>query len=175
MPSSVGHGLAGLAVVWFLEALRAGRRLPPAPARGLAAVCLLLAVVPDLDIVTTAHRGPSHSLGAVLAVAGTAAAVAARRRLPPLFVGTACGLAYASHLLLDWLGRDRTAPSGIMALWPFSTRHFLSGADLFLGISRRYWNPQEFIAVNLWSIAWELVLLLPVAALAYWMAKGRSR
>ena len=158
MPSPIGHGLAGVSVAW-LATPRAGR--------SLAIACALLAASPDIDVLFGSHRGPTHSLAAVVLVSAAAAMFATARKLPAARVAAACGLAYASHLVLDWLGKDSATPYGIMALWPFSSQYFSSGADLFLEISRRYWNRDEFILGNLRSLILELALLLPTAALAY--------
>jgi membrane-bound metal-dependent hydrolase YbcI (DUF457 family) len=174
MPSSVGHGLMGLSLTWFLAFLR-GARVPPlsrAQQRTLALVCAALAVVPDIDVLFAVHRGPTHSLGAVLLVSLTAAGVAWWRRLPVALVAASCGLAYASHLGLDWLGKDSRTPRGIMLFWPWSAAYYTSGADLFLEISRRYWLPEEVIWGNLRSIAWELILLTPIAVIA-WRLRNR--
>jgi hypothetical protein len=75
----------------------------------------------------------------------------------------AVAVAYASHTLLDWLGRDTSPPFGIMALWPFDRGHYESGLHLFLPISRRYWLP-EFWVGNLRALARELLILLPIGA-----------
>jgi LexA-binding, inner membrane-associated putative hydrolase len=136
--------------------------------------CAFLAALPDIDVLFGSHRGPTHSLGAALLVAACAAAWARQRRMPALRIGTACGVAYSSHLLLDWLGKDTAPPFGIMALWPWSSAYYSSGANLFLEISRRYWNAGEFIAGNLRSVAWELILLAPIALLCYWIASMAS-
>ena len=54
-------------------------------------------------------------------------------------VGLACGLAWSSHILLDWLGADANPPYGVQAFWPFSDTWFISGVDVFPGTERR--NP----------------------------------
>lgn len=137
--------------------------------------CAVLPLLPDLDILVGIHRGPAHSLGAALLVGGLAGAVAVGRRLPVTTVAAMCSLAYASHVLLDWLGRDRSSPSGLMALWPWSSAFYKSGLDLFLDVERRYWLVNAFVFDNLRAVAWELLLLLPVAALAWWMGAGKGR
>ena len=71
--------------------------------------------------------------------------------------------------MLDWLGKDTAPPFGLPALWPFSSRYYISGADLFMEISRRYWKPDEFIIGNLKAGGWELLVLGPIAALAWYM------
>jgi membrane-bound metal-dependent hydrolase YbcI (DUF457 family) len=165
MPSPIGHGLAGLLTTWVTA---------PRARWSLALAGALLAALPDVDVLFGGHRGSTHSLGAIMVVSAAAAAFAAVRRLPIGRVVTVCSLAYASHLLLDWLGKDTATPYGVMVFWPFSSRYYSSGANLFLEISRRYWKPDEFILGNLRSIGWELALLLPIAALAWWIKRQKT-
>lgn len=165
MPSSIGHGLAGMSTTWATM---------PRARWSLAIAGALFAALPDVDVLFGGHRGSTHSLGAVALVTAAAALFAALRRLPIARLAAVCGLAYASHLLLDWLGKDSAAPYGIMAFWPLSSRYYSSGANLFLEISRRYWKPDEFILGNLRSIGLELALLLPVAGLTWWIKKAMS-
>jgi len=176
MPSPIGHCLAGLSVAWSLHPLGPIRRLAPRARARLVLACAALPVLPDLDILVGAHRGPSHSLGVALIVAMVAAAVAGRKRLPPSAVTSValmCGLAYATHLLLDWLGRDSSTPVGLMALWPWSSTFYHSGADVFFDVERRYWLVDRFIFGNMRAIGWEVVVLLPLAGLAWWVGEGR--
>ena len=188
MPTPIGHALAGLATAWVADALAPMPRRPasqaPSGSRfaalggGLAVACAALAAAPDVDIFVGSHRAFSHSVGA-LAVVGLLAGILARRwRMPPIRTAVTCVAAYATHPLLDWLGTDTALPRGIMVLWPVSPAYYTSGVDLFLKISRSYWKADEFIIGNLQSLAWELVVLLPVAAVAWWVRKralaGRS-
>jgi hypothetical protein len=61
-----------------------------------------------------------------------------------------------------------------MALWPFSTRFFLSGYDLFGEVSRRYWRLDEFVVWNLTALMWELVVLTPLLVVAWIVWSGRT-
>jgi membrane-bound metal-dependent hydrolase YbcI (DUF457 family) len=181
VPSPVGHALAGLATAWVADALAPIPRRPSANAGskgkfaalggGLALTCAVLAAAPDVDILTGTHRAVSHSLGAALVVGIVAALVARRWRLPVLRTAVTCGAAYATHMLLDWLAMDSAPPYGIVVLWPISRAYHTSGANMFLEISRRYWRADEFIIGNLQSLAWELLLLGPIAALAWWVRR----
>ena len=188
VPSPVGHALAGFAVAWTAERASGVRRAANWPAGirarlkvavwGLPAACAILAFAPDLDILLGSHRGPSHSIGGALIVAILAAGVAVLLRLPVARTSAACGISVASHVLLDWLGRDTSIPLGIQALWPVTTRYFYSSLDLFWDISRRYWLPREFILGNLGALAHELVILAPLAAVAFYFrfaSPGRKR
>lgn len=174
MPSPIGHALGGLAAGWAVlprEARDAIGTATPA-GRRVAAQAALIAVVsllPDLDLLFGAHSQWTHSIGAVLAVYALALAAGGRRHAR---LAAALALAFATHPFLDWLGQDGTPPYGVMAAWPFSDRYFHSGADLFTGISRRYWLP-GFVAHNLSAIALEVLLLGPLA-LAAWYVKRRA-
>ena len=169
MPSPVGHALGGLALGWL--AARSIRLEWPILT---ALVFAALGVVPDLDIlVEGTHRRYTHSVGAVALVALLAAASlrAAGPRLstpaarPTLVLAIAA--AYASHLLLDWLADDRSVPIGIRALWPFTDAYVQSEARWFPPVERRYWLP-GFWTANLRAIGWELLVLSPVVAVAWW-------
>ena len=139
----------------------------------LVLACAALALAPDLDILVASHRTYTHSMAAAALAALAGGAVAQALRLPGLATGLTCGLAVASHIVLDWLGHDTSTPRGLMALWPVSSAYFYSGVDLFADISRRYWKPEEFILKNAVSIVREVALLGPIAGLAWW-ARRRS-
>jgi membrane-bound metal-dependent hydrolase YbcI (DUF457 family) len=169
MPSPVGHALGGFAFGWLAaSSIRLDR-----PA--LAAVVFAgLGVVPDLDIlVEETHRLYTHSFAAVALVLVLAAAAlqATGSRVPARsrrMLILACAAAYGSHLLLDWLGDDRSLPYGIRAFWPISDAHFQSDLRWFPQVERQYWLPR-FLTTNLRAVGWELLLLSPVVALALWV------
>jgi membrane-bound metal-dependent hydrolase YbcI (DUF457 family) len=118
----------------------------------------------DLDLLVGAHSGPTHGLGAAIIV-GVATWLVLKMRGSSLGAGTACAsaIAYATHTLLDWLGTDSSPPIGIMALWPFSRGYYESPLHVFMAISRRYWLP-EFWTFNIYALARELLILVPIAA-----------
>lgn len=117
----------------------------------------------DVDLLVGSHRGPTHSVGAVVLTFVVAALLTRNVRW-----GSAASAAWASHVALDWLGTDTTAPIGELALWPFTRVYYGSGLDLFPAISRRYWL-SEFWTLNLKAAAIELALLGPLAcAVVIW-------
>jgi inner membrane protein len=75
--------------------------------------------------------------------------------------------AYATHILLDFLGNDTSAPYGVMALWPFSREYFLSPVPVFPAITRRYWLA-GFWEQNLRALLFELAVLGPIVMGAWW-------
>ncbi len=62
---------------------------------------------PDLDLLFHDHRGPAHSLGAAILVALAMSLLTRNLRW-----GLAAGLAWTSHVILDWLGNDSSPPIG---------------------------------------------------------------
>jgi hypothetical protein len=128
-----------------------------------------LAALPDIDLLVGAHSGPTHGLGAALVV-GIFAGLVQRGRmrrpgtagLSPLALAVACGAAYGSHALLDWLGTDTSPPIGIMALWPVSAAYYESDLHLFMAISRRYYHGWVFVRHNAMALIRELVILVPL-------------
>jgi hypothetical protein len=179
----MGHAVAGLVAGWLIAGAPArsasnnpAARVAPADQPWIATwrgaiVFAGLAVAPDLDLLFHAHSMYTHSIGAALAVMLAVAALtpAHARRWTAAF---ACGAAYASHTLLDWMGNDTTPPIGIMALWPFSPEYYESNLHFFMAITRRYWLP-GFWTHNLIAMFRELGTLVPLAILVYFLRRRR--
>lgn len=188
MPSPIGHALAGAAIAWTLHGLGRWR---------VAALCAAFAVLPDIDLLyLPAHRTATHSIPVailltIIAVAVTGwvrpvpgrcqAGVRHRSDTAPMGagvvsdpypIGLACGLAWSSHVLLDWLGADASVPYGIQALWPFSTRGFMSGWDVFPGTERREPFAARAMRINLRAAVQETAIMGAIA-LAVWWARRR--
>jgi membrane-bound metal-dependent hydrolase YbcI (DUF457 family) len=127
----------------------------------------VLAVSPDFDNFFHTHRTWSHSLGAAAIIWGLVALVAWRLRLPVLRTATICGAAYASHVLLDWLGSDEGPNGGLMALWPLSSHFYKSGANLFLELAV---HPRtdlfRMFLRNMPALEREVAILAPLLILA---------
>jgi inner membrane protein len=166
MPSPIGHALAGLAVGWAVAAPGASPRRAAAPM-----LCAAIAAAPDLDLLLGIHRMYFHSLGAVFVVL-----LVARVALGPgqWRLSVAIAAAWGSHLFLDWLGNDTSAPYGLMALWPFSDAYYQSSLKIFDAVSRRYWLPQEFVWHNVAAAAKEIVIVGPFALAAFALARWRQ-
>jgi len=193
MPSPLGHALGGIAVAWAADLVPGNRAARSAPAAApfyaraggaLTLVCAALGAAPDLDLLlgshvfyVTRHRTATHSVTAVLLVMIVAAAVTGRvtRRngLSPARVVGMCGAAYASHLLLDWLGIDRNPPSGLQMLWPWSQTWFISGLDIFRQTELRHFFTLSTMRVNALAMASETALLLPLLG-ALWLVRVKA-
>lgn len=171
MPTPVGHALAGIAVA---GAFRDASRRMPVSHLAILAVC---AAAPDLDLVlrlidgVNHHRGPSHSFAAAALVAvGT---MFLRRLGLNLPAPASMGAAWASHVVLDYLGLDTSPPVGEMALWPFSDAFYASPVSLFYDIPRSF--SAGAIRHNLIAVAMEVGMLGPIVWLCRDGLKSGSR
>ena len=152
MPSPVGHALGGLIV---------GELLAPSA----LILCAVAGVAPDVDFLWGGHNRQTHSLGAAV-IAGVV--VLAWKRNPRLAL--AVMLSWASHVVFDWLGSDDTPPLGVMALWPLNSNFYFADAYVFEAISRRYWL-DNFFSHNAWAVMKEILILGPVASVAWWLRR----
>jgi inner membrane protein len=178
VPSPIGHVLAGAAVVYAGDAI--DRRRSPI---SLVVTCALLGAVADLDLLLPRyHRSFTHSLTAVAFIFIVAAAVTGevtRRRASRLGgqarwrVALICACAYASHLLLDWLGSDTLPPYGLQVYWPFINRFFVSGLNLFAETERRHLFSGPTLVQNLWAAAQEVAILAPITG-ALWLVRVKA-
>jgi len=187
MPTPIGHALAGVAAAWAADLIPGDRRgrTAPRPAswyrragNGLTVACAALAVVPDVDLVYLAinaegHLTVTHSIGVVAFAGLVAAAFAVKARLPVARVALMCATAYATHLLLDWLGADTLPPRGLQVLWPFSHAFYLSDVDLFPQTARQQIMTPPIIRLNLIAIAQETAILLPIVV-ALWLVRVKA-
>lgn len=155
------HATAGYLVY---EAVRPAGRHRPA----LLATALVLSNAPDFDFLPglavgqpgAFHRGVTHTLAGIVAVAIVAALVGGWRR--PLDRGASwwagfAALAYGGHLLVDFLTVDAVAPYGARFLWPLSSHFHHAGMALF----------GEIVIDASGRLAFVRSLLTPVA-LAVW-------
>ena len=181
MPSPVGHALAGVSVAYTAD-LAGRRRSSPL----FVALCAGLAALPDADLlipgtlVPGAHRTFTHSVTAVfvafivaMVVTGKVTRLRALRFGAQARVAVVCAIAYATHLLLDWLGADSFPPYGIQLLWPWSDRWFISNLDVFRQTARRHFLTAPIIRQNLIAVAQELAILLPIVAVL-WLVRVKA-
>jgi membrane-bound metal-dependent hydrolase YbcI (DUF457 family) len=182
MPSPICHALAGVAAAWTVDLIpgdRAWRRSPDTAswyqrAGGrLTLACALLGAAPDLDLAFMDHRTVTHSIGAVCTVAVGAALFAGNARRPIARVTLMCASAYASHLLLDWLGVDRYPPLGLQLMWPINKTWYISGVDLFRQTAHRRIFTRGPMMVNARAIAQEIAILGPVLV-ALWLVRVKA-
>ena len=174
MPSPIGHALGGLAVAWAADLLPPRATLGSREGPRSAYFCLALAVLPDADLLLPiAHRTVTHSFAAVAAVALLMIVAGSVTGKVTARFAVACVAAYASHLLLDWLQADPTPPLGIQALWPASSRWFISGWDILRPTERRHMFEPATMQRNVLAVVQEIVVLGPVAAAA-WLVRVKA-
>jgi hypothetical protein len=177
MPSPIGHTLAALAIRWAGGPERGDR--DPSGRAGwlgpLSLACVAVAVLPDVDLLFYRwHRTVTHSVGMTLLLMIIAAVVTGKVTGRVVWRAVfLIGAAHASHILLDWLGVDRYPPHGLQALWPFSHRWFVSDWDLFLPTERRHALSGASMWTNLRAVVREVVILAPVAAMAWLLTRTR--
>ena len=169
MPSPFAHALAGLTVHVLASRTRDELR-----DLSRAAFIVGAALVPDVDLLfrfvdgRNHHNNETHGLGSAL-LAGSLGAIAfpLLRRARPYALAFAVSLAWASHILLDYLNRDTSPPIGLMALWPWSCAHYKFPWPLFMDIGRTL--DLTTVRHNLVAAAWEACVLGPLlwAALRY--------
>ena len=151
---------------------------PPGVDAQRGATALVMIVAAAVTGWVTRHpkfQAASHdSVGSRQSVASRPAVRGPTSRHVVWTLALVCGAAHASHILLDWLGADSYSPRGIQALWPFSDGWFISGWDVFARVERR--NPLSWPAMiaNLKAGVREVALMAPVAAGAWWLARGRA-
>jgi membrane-bound metal-dependent hydrolase YbcI (DUF457 family) len=172
MPSPVGHALAGVATVFTADIATRTRSSPR-----FVALCAGLAALPDADLfIPGTHRTFSHSVTAVAITFIVASVVTGKvtgARLKPSRDSVVCALAYASHLLLDWLGADSFPPYDIQMLWPWSDRWFISNLDVFRQTARMHFLTAPIIRQNLIAVAQEMAILAPIVAVL-WLVRVKT-
>jgi membrane-bound metal-dependent hydrolase YbcI (DUF457 family) len=183
MPSPIGHALAGLVVAWGADLVPGQRRWRlGAPGSAwyrqagttLTLTCAALAAAPDLDLLVAGlHRSVTHSLTSVAVVGLIAGLVARRAGLPAIRVAAMCAAAWGSHIPLDWISVDQSAPSGLQILWPFDDRWFISGWDVFPGTERRRLFSEAAMRRNGTALVRELALMTPIV-LALWLVRVKA-
>lgn len=145
MPSPIAH----TALVFFaLPAAEGGARLPLPRRLAVAAMLGFVLVLPDLDFAlalvgltgaSDVHGSWSHSLVWALPVGicfAIAASLVIPAKSPSSFARLALvgSIAFASHVLMDWMNWGFGNSRGIQLVWPISDERFLSPVPLFTGL-----------------------------------------
>lgn len=142
---------------------------------------IIIANLPDLDVVpvlllgdvTSLHRQWTHSLVAALAFGLLAGGLAKGTKHSGLFYGIWGGAVYLSHIILDMLLDDPSAPHGVLLLWPYSESYFMFHFTPFtsfryigpnLGIIRMFLKPH-----NVATMVREVALMTPWVCLAAYL------
>ena len=132
-------------------------------------VIVLMANLPDIDYVpgvlvgeiNAFHHYFTHTLGWIAAVA-VASWLLLRKSSGagwPVFIVLFAAL--ASHLVADLLSADGNAPYGIMALWPFTDRFYISPSSIFWSLRKATWS-DVFQWYNVRAALYEALVILPM-------------
>ena len=181
MPSPVGHSLMGYIIY------RAAVGSNTVERWSLIALCVFAANAADLDFLPGLlvgdpgryHHGPSHSLGfAVLFALACSFLLLLFKRAAIGWNFTIFFALYSSHIALDYLSIDTTAPYGVPLLWPLSDAYYIAPFAFLPGIRRAATSiefiPSLFSLHNLWAASVECLLLLPFLLL-FLAFRGQTR
>ncbi|MGC4083477.1 MAG: metal-dependent hydrolase [Vicinamibacterales bacterium] len=182
MPSPLGHFLAGLSVGIATDSQPPPARRPLSSyATPFSLLAVAMAAAPDIDLMVPDaiephfHRTATHSITAVVLlfivsmfVTGQVTPQVNRWRVSAILA-----LAWATHLLMDWLGADPSIPSGIQLLWPFSERTSSRGSDWFPAIERDI-HASHFLVQNTTAAIVEIVVGVPLVAFGLFINARRG-
>ena len=172
MPSPVGHSFIGLTLgaAFLMPRHRwVDWRAWLTQNRGVLFAVLIAVNACDLDYLpglfvgapNALHRWLGHS--AVWAVlAGTVIWLIWRRAVlhVPRWALPVLLTAALSHIVADYFDEDMRAPYGILALWPFSDRFWISTHPFFLSLQKS--SLADVLSMhNLRTVAHEILLTLP--------------
>ena len=158
----------------MLGGIAAGWLAAPGADRRTLVLCAIAGAIADVDLfLPVPHRGPLHSFTAavVAGLVGLLVARIGRVRVDPSRFALAVAVAYASHVLLDWMGADTSTPRGLMVFWPLTSDYFISEVTPFRAISRRYWLA-GFWWSNTVAVLQELAILAPLVAWIAWRRRS---
>jgi inner membrane protein len=183
MATPLGHSIVGLATGRMAGDV--GRRSP----WRWYAFAVIAANAADFDFIpgllagdaNRFHQLASHSILAAVVFGLLTGLVVRGRVAKPVGLGFAAGLVYATHLLLDCLTFDGRPPVGIPLLWPFSDETFIAPVTVFNGVMHGVPGEglgavlgQIFSLHNLGVLALETAILMPLAALVWYLARARA-
>ncbi len=174
VPTPVGHALGGLAVYAGARGARKKKDWT------LLGATLVAAVLPDLDLLIGPFAGRSyhhyftHSLGFTALFAGLAYwAMRRMGRDDPARDAGVIAAGYLSHIILDMLTKDTTPPFGVQLFWPFSDAFFISPVTIFSDVWRG--GLAVLFGLHNWlAMGREILLLVPVVGLLWWLRRRRA-
>ena len=187
MPSPVGHSIIAGAF-WLAVALPYRWQWAQLPSVLKENALLLILFVfacnaPDLDYLVGiggnmnhTHHWYTHTLGWVALLAVALAMIwRMRDRSRGIRFAFLLFLMGVTHLITDLLGKDYSAPHGIMALWPF-TDAFLYDHSLTVFLNLEKNTASELVSLhNLMAIGLEMLILLPFPLAVMWWKKRSGK
>jgi len=178
VPSPVGHSLVGICGFMVTQGAVLRRR------GWLLFGSVVIANLPDFDFLPglllgdprSFHHQGTHSLAAVAIVSLVAGGVARRWKLNGAAWGIWAGGLYLSHVVLDLLVNDPSAPFGVQLFWPLSELYFISPITPFARFD--YFDPELGMVKtllsfhNLTTMLGEIVLMTPFVVLSWYIGKS---
>lgn len=177
MPSPVGHSLIGLAVSlgYFLRRGMPWREIGRTVRRLWLplVLCMLFANAPDIDYVpgivsgnlNAFHHLYTHTLGWIFLLAlGTWMIWRAADSRVSWGAFLFLFVLGATHLLADWITEDCASPYGVMGLWPFTDKYYISSVSIFAHLKKADWA-DVFQLYNIGAVIREALVTLPLVVL----------
>ena len=135
-------------------------------------VILFMANLPDIDYlpgvlmgpINAFHHGYTHAFGWIVAVAFASWLLWRKEDRVGWAVFAVLFAALASHLFADIFSDDSNPPYGIMALWPFTDRYYISPVSIFWSLRKATWN-DIFQWYNVRAALYEALILAPIVVL----------
>ena len=167
MSTPIGHSLAGISI-YFLSGSRFS-----SPGWKVLFLCVVVACLPDVDFlpgffagnINCFHHKGTHSLFFALVV--SSGVWFALRKSNGIKWGFLAFMLILSHLVIDYVAIDRTAPFGMPLLWPFSGEYFYFKYAFLPEVLRESSVASIFNRHNLRTVIVELAIFLPIALLCY--------
>lgn len=185
MPSPIGHTIVGLCgFILVSHHLTPAKKLPPRRRLQLLASCIILANLPDIDVVPGVfmgnpgiyHRQFTHSISATVGF-GLLTYFLAKRRLLPRSTPLWATALYASHIILDMFVNDISPPSGLQLFWP-SPDYFIAPVSIFprfIYFSREAGMWALLSPANLFTFLQEILLLAPFVGISLFICRQSHR
>ncbi len=181
MPTPIGHALGGAIVYSFSDSDKRKKWL-------IALLVLFFAELPDVDFLfgffvgnpNKYHHQFTHSFFFVI-LAGIVGAWLCRKINIMQFCASAVLFIAAgfSHILLDLLAVDTSAPFGEPVFWPFWNKYFISQVQIFSDVHRASTSGLFFKSMlnlhNLKTIVLEIVILTPAAVVISFIKRYKKK
>ncbi len=150
-------------------------------------MCIVVANLADIDYIpglligrpNQFHHQMTHSIGfAILTGFCIGCIYYVWKKRSFLKYGVLFSLIYASHLLLDFLGKDTSYPFGEQLFWPLSTVYVLSPWTIFGDIHKASSTDIFFQSLINWhnvsTILLEVAILSPIILIIKYRSKYRG-
>lgn len=181
MPTPIGHALGGAIVYSFSDADKKKKWL-------VALLVIFFAELPDIDFLfgffvgnpNKYHHQFTHSFFFVI-LAGLIGAWLCRKTKLMQFRASAVLFIAAgfSHILLDFLAVDTSAPFGEPVFWPFWNKFFISPFQIFSDVHRASDSGLFFKSMlnlhNLKTIILEIGILTPIAIIIELVKRSKKK